>query len=126
MSFAIKEKYIYTYSFKKVMALRLEEQKQVLTRKLNVFEIGLFFTGCAVILVGFYAIHKQYVLDGYLSWNLLQGIFLWLILLVLLILAAILENIKEEGMIVIKEHILETKLLRQETSMLKECIKRKR
>lgn len=108
------------------MGVQLQEKKQIVTRKLNAFEIGLFFTGLAVIVIGFYAIRKQYLLDGYLSWGLLQGIFLWLILLLLLIIAAIMENVKEELTIVIKEHILETKLLRQETSMLKECIKRKR
>ncbi|MBI5072285.1 hypothetical protein HZA99_00550, partial [Candidatus Woesearchaeota archaeon] len=61
-----------------------------------------------------------------LSWNMLHATFLWLILLVLLIVAAVLENIKEELCIMIKEHILETKLLRKETVMLKECMKRKR
>ncbi len=95
-------------------------------RKLNLFEIGLFFAGLAVTIVGFYAIHKQYILDGYLSWELLQGIFLWLILLVLLILAAIVENVKEELAVIIKELLAEIKLMRKETTLLKECIKRKR
>lgn len=108
------------------MGVQIEEKNQVLYRRLNLFEIGLFFAGLAVMLVGFFLLRKQYLTDGYFSWGLLQGIFLWLILIVIVIIAAILENVKEELAVVIKEHIAETKLLRQETVLLKDCIKRKR
>ena len=108
------------------MGIQIEEKNQVLYRRLNLFEIGLFFAGLAVMLVGFFLLRKQYLTDGYFSWGLLQGIFLWLILIVIVIIAAILENVKEELAVVIKEHIAETKLLRQETVLLKDCIKRKR
>lgn len=108
------------------MGLRYEEKTEKVTRTPTIFEVGLFLAGLAVTIVGFYAIHKQYILDGYLSWGLLQGIFLWLILLVLLILAAIVENVKEELAVIIKELLAEIKLMRNETSLLKECIKRKR
>ncbi len=108
------------------MGIQIEEKSQVLYRKLNLFEIGLFFAGLAVIFVGFFLLYKQYVLDGYYSWGLLQGVFLWLILIVMIIIAALLENVKEEISVIIKEHIAETKLLRQETVLLKDCIKRKR
>ncbi len=108
------------------MGIQIEEKSQILYRKLNLFEIGLFFAGLGVILAGVFILRKQYLLDGYFSWGLLQGVFLWLILIVLIIIAAILENVKEELAVMIKEHIAETKLLRQETVLLKECIKRKR
>ncbi|MFA6888507.1 MAG: hypothetical protein WC254_03345 [Candidatus Woesearchaeota archaeon] len=108
------------------MGIKYEEKKQLITRTPTLFEIGLFLAGIAVTAVGFYAIHKQYLLDGYLSWDLLQGIFLWLIVLVLLILAAIVENVKEELAVIIKELLNEIKLMRNETTLLKECIKRKR
>ncbi|MEK6921875.1 MAG: hypothetical protein AABX82_08350, partial [Nanoarchaeota archaeon] len=78
------------------MGVQIEEKNQVLYRKLNLFEIGLFFAGLAVMLVGFFLLRKQYFTDGYFSWELLQGIFLWLILIVIVIIAAILENVKEE------------------------------
>ncbi|MEK6921877.1 MAG: hypothetical protein AABX82_08360, partial [Nanoarchaeota archaeon] len=78
------------------MGIQIEEKNQILYRKLNLFEIGLFFAGLAVMLVGFFLLRKQYLTDGYFSWGLLQGIFLWLILIVAVILAAILENVKEE------------------------------
>ena len=108
------------------MSLKYLEKKQLVTRTPTIFEIGLFLAGLAVTIVGFYAIHKQYILDGYLSWGLLQGIFLWLIVLVLLIVAAIVENVKEELAVIIKELLSEIKLMRNETTLLKECIKRKR
>ncbi len=108
------------------MGMKYHEKKQLVTRTPTIFEVGLFLAGLAVTIVGFYAIHKQYILDGYLSWGLLQGIFLWLILLVLLNLAAIVENVKEELAIIIKELLVEIKLMRSETILLKECIKRKR
>ncbi|PIN77178.1 hypothetical protein COV16_07125 [Candidatus Woesearchaeota archaeon CG10_big_fil_rev_8_21_14_0_10_34_8] len=104
----------------------VENHEGRIERKINLFEIVLLLVGIAVIVVGAYAIHKQFLLDGYLSWGLLQGIFLWLILLVMLILAAIMENVKEELCIVIKEHIIETKLLREETSLMKDAVKRKK
>ena len=123
----VKETYIYFFSKKMDMGIVLKENgEETVVRKLTFFEIGLSFAGIAVMFVGFYAVHKQYLMDGYLSWGLLHAIFLWLILLVLLIVAAILENVKEELGVMIKEHILETKLLRQEAVMLKECVKRKR
>lgn len=103
-----------------------ENGGETVVRKLTFFEIGLSLAGIAVMFFGFYALHKQFLMDGYLSWNMFFGTFLWLILLVMLILAAILENVKEELGVMIKEHIIETKLLRQETVMLKECVRRKR
>jgi surface polysaccharide O-acyltransferase-like enzyme len=108
------------------MGLKYEEKTEKIIRTPTLFEGGLFLAGIAVTIIGFYAIHKQYILDGYLSWGLLQGIFLWLLLLVLLILAAIVENVKEELGVIIKELLAEIKLMRKETSLLKECIKRKR
>ena len=108
------------------MGLQFEEKQQIIVRKLNAFEIGLFFAGLAVIFIGSFLLYEQYMLDGYLSWSFLQGIFLWLILIVMLIIAALLENVKEEVSIIIREHICETKLLRQETVLLRDCIKRKR
>jgi hypothetical protein len=108
------------------MVVRYNEKDEKLTRKINLFEVVLLLVGLSVMLVGGYAIQKQYFLDGYLSWNLLQSIFLWLVLLVLLIIAAIMENVKEELSVIIREHIVETQLLREETTTLKEVVKRKR
>ncbi len=108
------------------MGFLYTESSNSISRRISPFEVVLLIVGISVVIVGGYSIHKQYLFDGYLSWNLLQVIFLWLILLVLLILAAILENVKEELLIITREHITETKLIREETQALKDCIKRKR
>src|SRR3989338_7672128 len=93
------------------MGVQIEEKSQVLYRKLNLFEIGLFFAGIAVIFVGFFLLYKQYILDGYYSWGLLQGVFLWLILIVIIIIAAILENVKEGLFFFNKKHHAEDKII---------------
>jgi cytochrome c oxidase subunit IV len=108
------------------MSVRYNAKEERVSRKINLFEIVLLLVGLAVIFVGAFAIRKQFMLDGYLTWGLLQGIFLWLILLVLLIIAAIMENVKEELCIIICEHIEETKLLRDEARTLKDVVKRKK
>lgn len=120
------EKDIYSYPLEKTMNTCNPEKNQFCMRKLNFFEIVVFFAGLAVIIVGFFLMYRQYKFDGYVSATLLQSTFLWLILIVMLILASLLENVKEELAIIIREHITETKLLRQETILVKECIKRKR
>ena len=102
------------------------DKNTVCLRKLNFFEIAVFFAGLATIIVGSLLLFRQYRLDGHVSTALLQSTFLWLLLIIAIILASLLENVKEELAIIIKEHIAETKLLRQETILLRECIKRKR
>jgi hypothetical protein len=81
-------------------------------RKLNFFELVLLLVGIGVGVVGFLMINRQYQEDLSLTWELYQTVFLWLLLIVMLILAATMEDVKEELAIVIKEHIEETRLLR--------------
>lgn len=90
-------------------------------RRVNVFEIILLLVGLAIGIIGFITINNLYSAQGALSWQMLISVFLWLVLIVLLILAATMEDVKEELAIVIKEHIEETKVLRNiEHDMLKE------
>jgi hypothetical protein len=49
-----------------------------------------------------------------LSWNALQTTFLWLILIVMIILAAVNENMKEELKMVINNQVKEMQLLRDD------------
>ena len=86
--------------------------KNVLKR-INNFEKILFIVGLAATFMGFYLINKVFVTDPYLNWSLLQAIFLWLMLLFIIILTDSNESIKEELREVIKEHMEETKLLKQ-------------
>jgi hypothetical protein len=81
-------------------------------RKLNFFELVLLLVGIGVGIVGFLIINNQYKEDPTLTWDLYQTVFLWLLLIVMLILAATMEDVKEELAIVIREHIEETKILK--------------
>lgn len=82
-------------------------------RKLNFFEIILLFVGLGVGIVGFMIINTVYHANPVLSWDLFKTVFLWLLLIVVLILAATMEDVKEELAIIIREQVRETRLLRQ-------------
>jgi uncharacterized membrane protein len=82
-------------------------------RRINFFEVVLLVVGLCIGVVGFKIINMLYQMSGSeLSYDLFITIFLWLILIVLLILAATMEDVKEELAIVIREHISETRVLR--------------
>ena len=83
-------------------------------RKPNLFEKVLLGIGVAMIVIGYTLIHKLALRDGFYSWNVVNALFLWLILIVLIILTAVNENTKEELKIVIKNQLDEMKLLRQD------------
>jgi len=92
----------------------------VAIRKINFFEVVLLIVGISVGIVGFMMINSLYQVDPVISWDLLGAVFLWLILIVILILAATMEDVKEELAIVIREHIEETKIMREDTRLLKQ------
>ncbi len=82
-------------------------------RRINFFEVVLLIVGLCIGVVGFKIINMLYMMSGSeMSYDLFITIFLWLILIVLLILAATMEDVKEELAIVIREHISETRVLR--------------
>jgi len=81
-------------------------------RKPNVFERILLVIGIGLIVVGYIAIHKTAFAEGSVSWDLLQTTFLWILMILLVILAAVNENMKEELRTVIQNQIEEMKLLR--------------
>ena len=84
-------------------------------RSPNVFEKILLIIGVLIVIIGYSFIHRLYVLEGYImSWSMLQTMFLWLLLAVMLIMLAVNENIKEELRLVIEEHLQEIKLLRED------------
>lgn len=82
-------------------------------RKLNVFEKMLLFVGSLVIIIGYVFLHGMLAQHG-LSWQALQTVFLWLLLVVVIILAAVTENMKEELKTVIDYQLKEIKLLRDD------------
>ena len=88
-------------------------------RGINVFEIFLLFAGLAIAIAGFFFISCMYRNNGYFGWDMLIAIFLWLCLIIMIVVAALLEDVKQELAVVIKEHVEETKLLREETKLLR-------
>lgn len=88
-------------------------QLKHMINRLNFFEKLLLLVGVAVTITGFYYINKLYTGEGHLSWALLQAAFLWLVLLFLIILTDSNESIKEELKEVIKQHINETRILKE-------------
>jgi hypothetical protein len=102
--------------YKKIFKLRHAQDcyKKMVNwpRKLNFFELVLLLVGIGVGIVGFLIINNLYQDDPTITWDLYQTVFLWLLLIVMLILAATMEDVKEELAIVIREHIEETKILR--------------
>jgi len=84
----------------------------------NVFEKLLLIVGISVGVVGFWLINSVYYKQPGLTWEVLTAIFLWLLLILIVILTDSNESIKEELSVIIKEHIEETKLLREEIKLI--------
>jgi len=84
-----------------------------LKRDINLFEKILILAGFAVILFGYLLIQGPVVAEG-ITLNSLAVIFLWLILIVLIVTAAINENMKEELKIVAVNQSKEMRMLRED------------
>ena len=89
-------------------------------RKSSLFEKFLLIIGIAIGIVGFWLINSVYSQNQEVSWEFVMAILLWLLLIFMVVLTASNEGIKEELSINIKEHIEETKLIKEEISLLKE------
>jgi len=85
-----------------------------LTRKPNMFESILLIIGVVLIAMGYVVIYRMYLTEGFLSWDLLQTLFLWILMILLVILASVNENMKEELKIMITNQVEELKLLRKD------------
>ncbi len=82
------------------------------TRNPTYLEKIIVFIGIFVVLFGYALMQKMLIAQGFLlSWDLIQAIFLWLLLVIFLVLLAIAENIKEELLI---KHTQELKLIKKE------------
>jgi hypothetical protein len=92
-------------------------------RKSTFFEKLLLLVGVIVGIVGFKLLNAAYMDNPGLTWLALIALFLWLILIFHIILTDSSESIKEELAIIIKEHVTETKLLREEVKLLRTDLK---
>jgi len=84
----------------------------------TLFEKLLLLFGMSIGIVGFWLINRVFYEDPVISWQFIMAIFLWMILILIIILTDSNESIKEELSTIIKEHIEETKLLRDEVKLL--------
>lgn len=89
-------------------------------QKASAFEKLLLFIGLAVGIVGFWLINNMYGAEPGLTWPLIESLFLWFLLIFIIILTDSNESIKEELSLVIKEHIEETRLIKEEVALSKE------
>ena len=87
-------------------------------RTSTLFEKLLLIVGIAIGIIGFWMINTLYKEESMLSWEFLMVTFLWLLLIFIVILTASNESIKEELSIIIKEHIEETRLIKEEIKLL--------
>lgn len=88
-------------------------------RRPNIFETILLLIGVVLIVLGYFVIYKVFITEGFLSWDLLQTLFLWILMILLIILAAVNENMKEELKIVIQNQAEEMRLLREDLNKKK-------
>lgn len=93
-------------------------------QKATFFEKLLLFVGISVGILGFWLINSVYLEEPGISWEFIMSIFLWMLLIFMVILTDSNESIKEELGAIIKEHIEETKLMKQEIMLLNEGLKR--
>ncbi len=91
--------------------------------KSTLFEKLLLVVGIVVGIIGFRLLNAAYMESPGLSWQALIALFMWMMLIFLIILTDSSEGIKEELAIIIKEHVEETKLLREEVKLLRMDLK---
>lgn len=69
-------------------------------RKPNIFEKLVLFVGIMVLIIGALMINNTFNLyEHQISWDFLQTVFLWLVMVIFIILLAIGEDIKQSLMI---------------------------
>ena len=84
------------------------------SRRINLFEKILLPVGAAVTVVGFYLlVQADNSHGGAEIWAKLIAIFVWLMLTFIMIIAATIEDVKEELVLISREHVAEIKLLKE-------------
>ncbi|MBS3131928.1 dimethyl sulfoxide reductase anchor subunit [Candidatus Woesearchaeota archaeon] len=88
-------------------------------QRATIFEKLLLIVGILVGIFGFWFINRVYLNEPVVSWQFLIAVFLWLLLIFIVILTDSNESIKEELGSIMREHIKETKLLKEEVRLLR-------
>lgn len=89
-------------------------------RKSTFFEKILLIIGLGVILLGFHFINSVYSAGLESMWGMVQAVFIWLVLIILVVLLATGEDIKEELSIIMRQQVNESKVANEELKLLKE------
>jgi hypothetical protein len=82
-------------------------------RKINIFEKILLPVGVGLTFFGFYLIYLADQYNTLIGWIKLATVFIWMMLLFIVIVAATTEDMKEELSLIQREHITEIKLMRE-------------
>lgn len=80
----------------------------------TIFEKLLLVVGVVVVIVGYGMIHKLALIDSSLSWNMILSIFLWMLIILLIVMVAVTENVKEETRAILEREIEKIRLLRMQ------------
>ncbi|MGB9749172.1 MAG: hypothetical protein ACP5OZ_00905 [Candidatus Woesearchaeota archaeon] len=91
------------------------EEKDLVIKKNKLFRKIVKF-GLATMILGGIII---YLLTIFTNTDLLMLMMVWIIATIVIIIAALIEDLDEDVRELLKEHIIETKLLREEISILK-------
>jgi len=92
----------------------------MLRRKTTFFEKTLLVVGILIILLGYGLIQKTSAMEGaVLTWDVVSNIFLWLLVVLVVVLLAVAENVKEELKDVIDNQTKEMKLVKEEIRLLR-------
>jgi len=79
----------------------------------NVFERMLLVIGIVVVIVGYGIIHKLILINNALTWDVVISIFLWFIIIILIVLTAVAENVKEEIRTIIEKETEKIRVMRK-------------
>ncbi len=94
------------------------------TRKATLFEILLLILGLIVLVIGFLLIRNTFInTGGDLNWFMIGAVFSWLTLLILFVVSELNADVKEELSLVMREHVDQTKLLKEINQALLDEIK---
>ncbi|MFH1915941.1 MAG: hypothetical protein ABIJ21_01635 [Nanoarchaeota archaeon] len=90
------------------------------TRKSNFFEKVILIVGLGIILLGLHFINSVYSKGLSDLWGLVQSVFLWLILIVMVVQLATEEDVKEELSVIMRQQVEEMHLIKEEILLIKE------
>jgi hypothetical protein len=85
----------------------------MMARKFGFFEKILLVVGVFIVFLGYFMIQKMVAVSGgLLTWDGVNAVFLWVLVILVLILIAANENVKEELKAAHQETVKELKLMK--------------